>query len=288
MNNILAPDELFGIAHDIPYVYQIGARSSDVTLYGCAHLGPENTHEAAEIDTSLSIFRPSLIVVESVDELYHQTPLIQRQAFLRGVSFASLDEALRFGEIGVALRYAIRTGARIVSAEPLIAQQKKILLRDGIPAVRVEAFFILRTYASLRSHKGYNFQSAMQMACAKIPPATIYAGLSPDEFVTEIQQNFPSLAFDSVDFIGAFDPTVASDQPEHQWTNDIARKLTIKRDQTVCCFIISKVELESRIFVLYGASHVVAWENALLSRIPDARKYGQRGEKRASNSSPRV
>lgn len=224
-----------------PYMFQMASDSGVLFFYGSSHTRDPEDRQIADIHRKWAEFHPTVALVEG------------RLGFLIE---GFMNPVFHYGEMGCVNALARDTKVRVFTWELPVEEQVRRILTLYSPE-QAALFYILRPYFSnLRFGKPLD------------PDATVTTYIKDRGSIPGIRGTITSVGdIDSIwerDFAAAPNWRDVSDESGLPgYLRDVASVANNIRNEHLACVIVDLVARGERVFVIGGASHAVAVEQAL-------------------------
>jgi hypothetical protein len=262
---ILSVEAYVAIRYKPPYCYLLRGTKS-LMAFGTRHLPSGNTQDALAIWEALYEFGPSLVVIECCPPVSKNIDAQSRRSFVSEFGRVPQERALSESEQKVAVVWSAHHNVDVICPEPSFRLQIELLGRRGFSPEQIAAYFVFRDVAaevgpghllkatprflqSLATFKEYKDDIGLEVSEGKL--FELYDQL----IAPELNRCGRGQAL--------FDPTLTVTSENPAFTNIMARALNEFRNEEICALISRERSNYDRIFVLYGASHIVMVEPEL-------------------------
>lgn len=266
--NIMTAEQYSQIKHNTPYIFELQGEDKELHYFGSPHIRDPKNPLFREIEIAFNKANPDIVFVEGVNIGDYRTKFNER------VKAATHEEAIaHMGEPGFTLKLAIDKGIEWRSPEPSDADLYNYLLANGFSKDQIFAwdiFHILPQYNLLMNKNGFKQYAEKFINNFKQSTNWEEFDYSYERAIQLGEQilgqsvnveNEPNAPY----FI---DPIPWDEQKEKQTIlNKISEQSSLFRDRKIVSDIADALKTNTRIFIVYGASHAVMQEPALRQLI---------------------
>ncbi len=274
LNRIMSAEEAALHKHETNMIRFVKGEY-ELTYFGSTHSNRPDNPMMEAIRNDFDQAKPALVVIEGFDDLEVMPAKEFEQQ--KGTSHFSQDELIERGEErGLAFRLASENDLQIVSPEPSDAELLTHIQTQGGTQEDVVGFYTLRSLMQ-KARMNREFTNA-QIISDTIEKAKLRLGLSKIEFTAETLkhriaeltgislekfQNLERITHEEfVKIKELIDPIPWDDTPFTEF-NRINQLITRFRDERIVEKLAEYLEKYKKVFVVYGASHLLMQKAAL-------------------------
>lgn len=252
----------------IPYRYEVPTHRGSLHYFGCRHFQTPENHQFPKISSAIKEIRPSIVLVEHLQELHRSSSVNDREAFIASIAELSPEDAASLGESQLTANLALKLGTELDCPEPTDRERFTFLSRAGYTAEQIASYYITRAASmyELWKHK-MSLESLIEFRARQLYRSWLW---DTNLLSTSVVDNFLQRSFGisllqtpSETLANIVSPVKAVTHNDHTVLNSIGSTVTSFTDVAIVQRIITIAEKYDTLFIVFGASHAVRQEKAL-------------------------
>lgn len=261
---IMTAEEYAHTKHERPYEYELAAADKRLRYFGPGHTYSPTSSVFEKIRQDIDTFKPDIVVIEGNEAINKADQLALAE---KTKDMSENDIISRLGESGFTTKLAIEKGIRVISPEPTDRDSIKYLEDEGMSRDHIFAqqmanlmrqYFLQQGEKDLDRYMEHYFESMDRDFDWKDFDFSL-------EHFKRIHKDVLGREFDEADldfYKKASDP-IPWDGEAYGITNRIAALWNKYRDEYMIREIQQELKQNSRMYIVFGASHAVMQEPAL-------------------------
>lgn len=237
------------------YKFEIINGKKHLYYFGSAHTNKIGDPLFTEIKAAFDGTKPQLVLVEGVESINSN----KEETMAKGKKM-SLEDSIKYGESGYALKLAIDAGIDFESPEPSFNIEIQMLLDSGYSKKDIFNFYM---YRSVYQYQRENQERSVEGLGRFLKfHSEKFNGWSENEIGSFVNELYSGIELNSQKYEKSTDPIPWKGQKQLV-TNEIARASSNFRDKYIIGKMAEALKRYDKIFVVYGASHAVKQEPAI-------------------------
>jgi hypothetical protein len=249
--------------------FSVEGPKSRLLFFGCRHVWDLEDPMFSEIVALADTTKPDLFLVEGLQGLRRDAPVLQRQKWLKDISSLPLKEAVHsFGERGFVINYAIERNIPVECPEPKFREEVQHIIQQGFSRDGIVGYYVYRmVHQWLNSRNVPSIADYLAPTINELKALTEWADYDWSfAKIAALSEKFwkAPLKLDDARFYSkGVSPFTARKCADAIETNEVCAASGLFRDQAIAEAILSARNWARSIFVVFGSGHSYTLEDAL-------------------------